>query len=162
MAPKRPKTKVVRSLRRGIHNFGDLCIGFEELPAIKKIFGKETESVLGDLKVKVAQVKGYAYIDDSNGRIVISEQYLKSGSELYLTLDMIHELVHIKQWREEKDLFDEKYSYVDRPTEIEAYKIAAREAKRMGLKGKALRDYLVVDWVSKEDFERLLKSIGVK
>src|SRR5690348_13788202 len=108
MATKLAKTKVQRSLKVGVHKFTELCNGFEKLGAVKRIFGKSTKSVLEKLEVRIARMKGYAYIDVKNGRIVISQKYLKSASELYLTLDMVHELVHIRQLGEGKELFDKR------------------------------------------------------
>ncbi|MGI0141972.1 MAG: hypothetical protein ACREBF_04995 [Candidatus Micrarchaeales archaeon] len=81
---------------------------------------------------------------------------------MYLYLDVVHELMHIKQWRNGIDLFDKRFAYADRPTEIEAYKVAAREARRLGMKEKELRKYLEVDWVSDEDSACLLSKLGVR
>jgi hypothetical protein len=51
---------------------------------------------------------------------------------------------------------------VDRPTEIEAYQAAVKEAKRIGVKGAELVEYLKVEWVDEKDFQRMLKNLGVK
>ena len=152
---------VNRSLKRGVHRFSDLCSGMDSHPIIRKIFGRSAKRVLSKLKVRVATTRFYAYIDDSKGMIVINKNYLRSASNTYLYLDVVHELVHIKQLGEGKDLYDKRYKYIDRPTEIEAYKLAAKEAKRLGLSGKRLKDYLEVDWVSAAESKRLLDNIGV-
>jgi hypothetical protein len=75
---------------------------------------------------------------------------------------VIHELVHIRQFMEGKELFDRRYSYVDRPTEIEAYTAAVNEARRIGLKKEEILDYLKVEWITEEEFQRLLVAVGVK
>ena len=67
---------------------------------------------------------GYLRVDDETGNIVVSGEYLRTGDERYLYLDVVHELVHVRQFIEGKELFDRRYSYVDRPTEIEAYRRA--------------------------------------
>lgn len=159
---KKLSIKINRKLPLGTHKFSDLCNGAEGLGVMKKIFGKNCKKILEKLNVRVSKMKMYAYIDDSKGMIVISKEYLSKGKEAHLGLDLIHELVHIRQLKEGKELFDKNYRYVDRPTEIEAYKIAAKEAKRIGMKEKELLNYLEVDWQSKEESERLLKNIGVK
>ena len=104
--------------------------------------------------------KGYLKIDDETGHIVVSAEYLKTGEERYLYLDVIHELVHIRQFMEGKELFDGRYSYVDRPTEIEAYGAAAKEAKRIGMSDDEVVEYLRVEWVTEEEFQRLLVSLN--
>jgi hypothetical protein len=68
----------------------------------------------------------------------------------------------LRQFHEGKELFDEKYDYVDRPTEIEAYRVTLKEARRIGYKGQELVEYLKVDWVSDADFKRFLGLLGVK
>jgi hypothetical protein len=50
---------------------------------------------------------------------------------------------------------------VDRPTEIEAYRVAVDEARRIGLTEAEVVDYLKVEWVSEEDFHRFLVTLGV-
>ncbi|GBC75121.1 hypothetical protein HRbin06_00435 [archaeon HR06] len=76
-----------------------------------------------------------------------------------LYLDVIHELIHFKQYKEGKNLYDVRFSYVDRLTEIEAYGIVVEEAKRMGLSEEEIKDYLRVEWISEEEFNRLLKHL---
>jgi len=62
---------------------------------------------------------------------------------------------------EGKELFDKKYSYVDRPTEIEAYAEAVKEAKRIGMTRREIIDYLRVEWITEEEFERLVRAMGL-
>ena len=93
---------------------------------------------------------------------MVNARYLKEGNEVDVYLDVIHELVHIRQHREGKELWDKKYEYIDRPTEIEAYRVAVKEARRLGLTEDQVAQYLKVEWISEEAFERFLKNVGVK
>ena len=45
-----------------------------------------------------------------------------------------------------RELFDESYSYVDRPTEIEAYRCTVEEARKIGMSDDALKALLAYDW----------------
>ena len=110
--------------------------------------------------VDVLPRPGYLRVDDETGNIVVSSEYLRTGDERYLYLDVIHELVHIRQFMEGKELFDRRYSYVDRPTEIEAYSASVREARRIGMRKEEILDYLKVEWVTEEEFQRLLLAVG--
>jgi hypothetical protein len=101
-------------------------------------------------------------LNDHAGSIVVSAKYLREGREVDVYLDVIHELVHIRQHREGKELWDKKFEYVDRPTEIEAYRAAVKEARRLGMDEKQVADYLSVEWIPREVFERFLKNVGVK
>jgi len=103
--------------------------------------------------------KGYLHVDDKTGSIIISSSYLKSADEREIYLDLIHELTHIRQLMDGMELFDQRYSYVDRPTEIEAYKNVVEEARRIGMSKEEIIDYLWVEWINDEEFERLLNNL---
>jgi hypothetical protein len=75
-------------------------------------------------------------------------------------LDIIHELVHVRQFMEGKELFDSDFTYIERPTEVEAYRVAVEEAKRLGLSEERICAYLKTEWMSAKDFKRLTKSLG--
>jgi hypothetical protein len=93
--------------------------------------------------------------------MVISKSYLNKGDRTDIYLDLIHELCHIKQFLEGRELFDPRYDYVDRPTEIEAYCYAVQEARRLGLTDERISCYLKTEWMSQEDLKRLAKSVNV-
>ena len=103
----------------------------------------------------------YMYVDDTSGTIVVSPKYLQSATLNLLYLDIVHELVHVKQYKEGRDLFDSKYSYVDRPTELEAYRITLDEARRIGMTEEQIEDYLYVEWISKKEHQKLAETLGV-
>jgi hypothetical protein len=150
-----------RNKQRGTYAFNKIFKGFGKVELVKSIFGEKTEDTLKRIRVNVQRHDGYLRVDDVNGNILISLEYLKSGDERHIYLDVIHELVHVKQFIEGKELFDNRYSYVDRPTEIEAYILAVKEAKRIGLSDDEIVDYLRVEWVSDKEFERLLKHVSI-
>ncbi len=135
--------------------------GFDKVPAVQGIFGEKTTEVLSHLEVELSWLMGYMYVDGSDGHLVISKGYLNSGDKTDIYLDLIHELCHVKQFMEGKELFDPRYDYVDRPTEIEAYQYAVDEAKRLGLSSDRIRLYLKTEWMGEDDFERLAKSVGI-
>jgi hypothetical protein len=153
--------RINRGARPGLHRFVDVFVGFDSVGAVRGIFGKRTRKALADLEVVIEKGRGYMYIDDRNGRLVVNADYLKRGKRVYVYLDVIHELVHIRQYEKGMELFDKRFAYVDRPTELEAYKKTVAEARRLGLSGSALIRYLEVEWVSKKDFSRLVDSLGV-
>jgi hypothetical protein len=62
---------------------------------------------------------------------------------------------------EGRELFDESYEYVDRPTELEAYKHALKEARRLGMSDGELFEYLKVTWLDEEEVKRLARNLGV-
>jgi len=154
--------KIDRKAKLGKHAFKSVFEGFERVDAVRRLFGKRTDHVLDKLPVEVIRRRGYMRINDGMGSIVVSSNYLKTGREIDIYLDVIHELVHIRQHTEGKELWDRTYEYIDRPTEIEAYRVAVKEARRLGMEEREVAEYLKVEWISDEAFERFLKNCGVK
>jgi hypothetical protein len=97
-----------------------------------------------------------------NGHLMVNSKYLNRGDRIDVYLDIIHELVHVKQLKEGRELFDGRYSYTERPTEVEAYDYAVQEARRLGLKDERICRYLRTEWMSDAAFKRLAKTLDVK
>lgn len=150
-----------RRVSSGTHRFADIFTGFDKVEAVRKVFGSETKAILSELNVEVFPKEGYMGVSDEDGHIFASQFYINKGDKYSIYLDVVHELVHVRQFKEGKELFDRSYSYVDRPTEREAYKIAADEARRIGLSEAEVFDYLRVPWISDEEHERLALACDV-
>ena len=141
--------------------FADYFKDFDKVDAVRGIFGERTEEVLHNLKVELTWFGGYMFVNSSNGHLVINARYLNSGDKVDIYLDLIHELRHIKQFMEGKELFDSHYDYVDRPTEVEAYRYTVQEARRIGLSDERICQYLKTEWMSTNDLKRLAKAVNV-
>ncbi len=141
-------------------NFTDYFKGFEKNRAVIGIFGKDTGAVLNNLKVDFIWF-GYMGVSDDDGHLMVNKRYLSTGRKLDIYLDVVHELCHVKQHMEGRDLFDPLYDYVDRPTEIEAYRYAVQEAKRIGLSASEIRLYLKTEMMSNAVLDVLIKNMGV-
>jgi hypothetical protein len=142
--------------------FMDYFKGFENVTAVRQLFGEKTEHVLRSLRVELTVIGGYMWVNDVDGHLVINSRYLSSGDKVDVYLDIIHELVHVKQFMEGKELFDMHYGYTDRPTEIEAYRYAVEEAKRLGLSDKRICEYLKTEWMSHHELEQLAKTLNIE
>src|SRR5438552_3019901 len=143
--------------------FTDFFQGFEKVEAVRSTFGTHTEEVLGNLKVEFFSFKfGYMAVSDVDGHILVSTHHLKNTNFHELYLDIIHELVHVKQFMEGKELFNSEYEYVDNPTEIEAYTKTVNEARRIGMTDEEIIDYLKVEWLNEDMHRRLTKTVGIQ
>ncbi len=147
---------------RSPKSFTDYFIGFEKVEAVKQIFGEKTDEVLRNLKVDFSWVGGYMGVSDINGHLMVNPRYLNNGDKMDVYLDVIHELVHVRQFMQGKELFDSHYGYSTRPTEIEAYAHSVKEARRLGLSEERICDYLKTEWMTQRDLRRLAYSVGVK
>lgn len=98
---------------------------------------------------------------DRDGHLLISTHHLDNSEFRVVYLDIVHELCHVKQFLDGRVLYDDRFSYVDSPVEVEAYRITVEEARRIGMTKKEIADYLKVEWTSDEDHRRLLDSVGI-
>jgi len=158
----RLKVEISRNAKIITYPFTDYFKGFENVDIVKRLFGDKTREVLRNLRVEFVSRRGYMGVNDENSHLLISAVYLKKGDIVDLYLDVIHELVHVRQLMEGKKLFDSNYRYVERPTEIEAFKYAVEEAKNLGLSDERICEYLKTERMSDEDFERLTSALDVK
>jgi hypothetical protein len=158
---RRLRLNRIMKMGSSTRTFADYFKGFEKMEAAKGIFGERTEEVLRHLKVELTWIGGYMFVDNTDGHLVINSRYLNSGDKVDIYLDLIHELFHIRQFMEGKELFDIRYEYIERPTEIEAYRYTVQEARRLGLSDERICEYLKTEWMSDSDLKRLAKALDV-
>lgn len=152
----------ILSIKASTYPFTDYFKGLERAEAVKRIFGEETEEVLRNLKVQFTLLGGYMGVNPFNGHLMVNPKYLTEGDRLDIYLDLIHELVHVRQFMEGKELFDANYDYVERPTEVEAYRYAVEEARKLGKSDERICEYLKTEWMSNEDLKLLAKALDIK
>ena len=140
--------------------FLDYFKGFEKSQAVRRIFGDKTEEVLKNLKVGFIWF-GYMGVDDNDGHLMVNSRYLASGDKIEIYLDVVHVLCHVKQHMDGRELFDQRYDYVNNPTEVEAYRYTVQEAKRLGLSDERILRYLQTEWMSDADLKQLVKNMGI-
>ncbi len=143
-------------------NFIDYFKGFEKVEAVRGIFGEKTDEVLRNLKVEFMGLFGYMGVDNTDGHLLVNVRYLDTGDKTDIYLDIIHELCHVKQYMEGRELFDGRYEYVDRPTEVEAYRYTVKEAQRLGLSDERILQYLKTEWMSNDDLRKLAGYVGIE
>jgi hypothetical protein len=155
--------KANRDLPEGRYRLRDVFSGFEGVEPLVRVVGgpQPLKKIIEDTYVTLTHETHYMYVNDEDGSLVIGADYLATADTRYLYLDLIHELVHVRQYLDGKELFDESHSYVDRPTEIEAYQCTVEEGRNIGMDEDAIAEYLYVEWVTRKEHARLLKTLGV-
>jgi GNAT superfamily N-acetyltransferase len=141
--------------------FAEVFSGFERVEAVRRLFGPDTKAVISNLKISLDSPRGYLRVDGETGNIIINPEYLRNGHERHLYLDVLHELCHVKQFREGKELYDRRFAYFERPTEIEAYAVAVEEARRIGMGKEEIVEYLKVEWVTEEEFSKFVAMMRI-
>ena len=154
--------QIIRNAKISLYPFTDYFKGFENIDAVKRIFKEKTDTVLQNLKVEFGGRRGYMGVSNVDGHLTVSAEYLNKGDIIDIYLDIVHELTHVKQFMDGKELFDNHYSYVSRPTEIEAFRNAVEEARRLGLGEQRICEYLKTEWMTDEDFSQLAETLSVK
>ena len=151
-----------RKVNAQTYRFVEYFEGFDKVEVVRKIFGNATERILNETKIEFVSRMGYMGVSDIDGHIIVSADYLKHGDLRHIYLDIIHELTHVKQFMEGKELFDRRYGYTERATEIEAYQYAVEEARNIGMNDKEIFQYLKTEWISREKHRKLAETLNVK
>jgi hypothetical protein len=140
-------------------SFKDHFRNFENVEAVQRIFGDRTQDVLSNLQIEFTNSTLYMKVD-YDGRLLINPHYLESGNITDIYLDVIHELVHVKQVMNGKNC-NKELRYVERPLEIEAYRMAIIEARALGLDDNRIFDYLESDLINAEELRQLATTLEI-
>lgn len=145
-----------------LKQFQNYFKGFEKVEAVMELFGTHTQQILNDLLVEFVSSTRYMRVSNDDGHLIVGVNYLKNGDERDIYLDIIHELVHVKQFHNGLKLHDRRFRYPDRPTEIEAFSHAVKEARRLGMTDTEIYEYLKVEWITEEEVKNLATVLNVK
>lgn len=153
--------KIDRDLEEGKYDLLEITDGLEDSEATD--FLEETEVSLEDIEVIIEEGDEkygifYMFVDDS-GILHINLDYWKTGQLEHLYMDLIHEIVHIKQLKEGRDIRDESQDYHERSTEIEAYEISIEEARRVGISEDHIKNHFNVPWITDEEYEEMKEKL---
>ncbi len=162
--PPRPRlgVAIARRAPTKLYPFERYFRGFEGVPPVRELFGTRARAVLRKLRVEFFSAPfGYMGTSDKDGHLLISTRHLAKGDRRTLYLDVVHELCHVRQFQRGKRLFYPKLSYVDAPSEIEAYGFTVREGRRIGMNDRELFEYLRVEWISETELRRLARRCRV-
>lgn len=152
-----------RKLEPGQYGLADVFADIRTYGILFDIFAdaEEFAEVMERTRVFVADCPYEIFVNNEDGAITIGLTHLRQASDEFLYLDIIHELCHVKQHRQGRNLYDRSKSYVDRETEIEAYQLTVQEARRIGLDDNAISSYLRVSWITAEEHQRLSRQLQV-
>jgi hypothetical protein len=153
--------RVVRGLPAGMHDYLALLPRAADSPALGRIAPDPAvrERLLRSARVRIEAMESFCWVDDDVPCIVLSADYYRDGEDLDLYLDLLHELTHLRQVAEGKNVWDESLAYVERPTEIEGYAVAIEEGRRLGMTDADVLRHLSNPWLSAADVERLFANI---
>ena len=152
-----------RGLEPGRYRLEDVYPDARKYDVLADIFAgtAEIDGVMASTGVSIADIPHEMFVSNDDGSITIGLNHLRRAPDEILYLDIIHELCHVKQHLQGRELYDRSRAYVDRETEIEAYEVTVKEARRIGLNEKAILDYLRVSWITSEEHQRLARRLGV-
>jgi hypothetical protein len=173
--------QISRDLEPGQYPLLRVFRGLEKIPVFRAYPAtpKELRKLAQESSVQIVKERGeWMYVAprelpaDADARwkpflstedcVVVGQDHLAHSPAIVLYLDILHELFHVIQRKAGRELWDPKYTYVDRPTELEAYRFAVQEGRRLKASESFLREYLRVEWVSDKEYRRLLRHVGVR
>jgi hypothetical protein len=151
------------NLEPGQYSLAEVFADIRTYGILPAIFAdsEEIDGVMARTKVFVVDQPYEMFVDNDDASITIGLKHLRRASDEFLYLDIIHELCHVKQHLQGRNLYDRSKAYVDRETEIEAYQVTVQEARRIGLNDDAIACYLHVPWITPEEHKRLVRKLGV-
>ncbi len=156
--------RVTRKTAVGECKLTRVFTGLEISPSLLKVFGSKLEMVkiLRHLKLRVEPNDSGLWLDRNTGTICVGYKHLSTAKAGFLYLDVIHVLVHVRQFLEGRELYDQAFEYVERPTELEAYRFTVAEARRVGMNEDEILRYLRLDAADDSELGKLVEKIGVK
>ena len=171
---------IARDLSLGRHRLLDAFPGLDKLPTAARLVPQAAAraKLFAETDVELIAEDAWMYVaphevpKGARGRwkpvvspdrdcIVIGESHLRESPPLTLFMDIYHELCHLLQRARGLELWDRRYNYAQRPTEVEAYQFVVDEARRLKVGDAVLRDYLKVEWIDEAEFRQLLDAVGV-
>ena len=153
--------KIVRDVSVKTYPFTDYFKDFEKVEAVQQLFGEQTAEVLHNLEVEFYNGRRYMSVSDVDGHIRINANYLNNGDLVDIYLDIIHELVHVKQFMDGKKLFSRNLISVNDILELEACRHAVAEARKLGMNDTQILEYLKTDRMTEEDLHTLASALNV-
>jgi len=156
--------KVRRTAAVGEHKLADVFGGLGASSGLQKVFGSRAEmaKVIRHLKLRVEPYASGLWLDKNTGTVCIGYKHLLAAKSDFLYLDVVHVLVHVRQFLEGRELYDQAFEYIERPTELEAYRCTVAEARRVGLQEEEILKYLRMDAADDSELGKLMEKIGVK
>lgn len=156
--------RVRRDAELGECRLTDVFGGLESSASLQKVFGSkaQTAKVLEHLKLRVEPNDSGLWLDKETGTVCVGVRHLTAARGDFMYLDAVHVLVHVRQFLEGRDLYDQAFEYVERPTELEAYRYTVAEARKVGMDNEEILRYLRMDAADDSELGRLMEKIGVR
>jgi hypothetical protein len=151
----------VRGILPGDHSYLAFLPKIADSPALARIGSERvgTADLVQSARVQIRPERSYCWVDVDVPCIVLAQNYYETGSDLDLYLDLLHELTHVRQHLEGRDLWDTRFAYHRRPTEIEGYAVAVEEGRRLGMNEAEILAHLSNPWMSPGDVRELLAAV---
>lgn len=156
---KSMSVEINRKVTKSVCNFKEHFRNFENMEVVERIFGEATQDVLDNLEVEFDCDTLYMRVD-YDGRLLINPEYFQNGNFTDIYLDVVHELVHVKQVLNGKNC-NHALPYVERPLEIEAYRMAVEEARALGLDEDRIISYLDCDLINDQELKQLVAALKI-
>jgi len=158
--------RINRKVQVPLFPFTDYFKGLERVPAVKSLFGQETNGVLSGLRLEFSSMPmSMIAPDEDDGHIQVSTSYLEKGDARLLYMDILICLNILSRSRRKgrtpQGATEGSQSY---RAMVESYRAAMGEGRRLGLSDTDLANHMILPrfLMEPEDFQRFLSEVGLE
>jgi hypothetical protein len=161
----KPSVKIRRNVEVRLHPFTDYFKGFDEVDAVRALFGERTGAVLRSLKVEFSGSPIRMITpDEEDGHLQVSVPYLREGDERLIYMDVLLCLNMIKRFSGSVPPSSrEEQSPEFLRLMTESYRSAVQEARRIGVSDSELMEHMIMPrfMLPPAAFKAFLKKVGL-
>jgi DNA-dependent RNA polymerase auxiliary subunit epsilon len=157
--------KIKRETKATLHAFSDYFEGFEEVPAVREMYGDSTAEALRGVRVEfIDSPWPTIYPNEEDGHLVASREYIRNSptESIYLDAFLCLNLARVVTEAGAGSASpDEMWG---RPEVVKAYSAMVAEARRLGLPDDEIREHLTLPsfLMSKPSYAKFLRSLGLE
>ena len=162
--PARLPVSIGRNPSLTYYPFPDYFVGFEKVPAVRKLFGKRTEGILGGLRVEfVASPFATIFPNEDDGHLVVDPSYLREGDTRSIYLDVLLCLNVLKRVGGKASSHSVDRGLYDSRVILESYKAMVEEARRIGVPEPEILEHLRLPKfiMAPAGYGKLLRALGL-
>jgi hypothetical protein len=157
--------KIMRETRSKLLPFSEYFEGFDEVEAVRDLFGRSTAKVLKDIRVEfIDSPFPTIYPSEDDGHLVVASDYFRNGPVTSIYLDAVLCLHLLKAAPAGETSSGPETEFDENPAVFEAYDSMVKEARRIGLNDIEILGHLQLPrfMMTPPAYRKFLKALHLK